>query len=61
MTEDRLDQAGQPATRVQTLPDENKRWKSNDHFGDATEIENIHAGALYRLRITRQGKLILNK
>lgn len=61
MTEDRLEQAGLPATRAQTIPAENKRWKSNDLFGESNEIEIIHAGALYRLRITRQGKLILNK
>jgi len=30
-------------------------------FGRATEIGLSHQGILYRLRITRQGKLILNK
>ena len=30
-------------------------------FGDRREITISHQGALYRLRITRQGKLILNK
>lgn len=30
-------------------------------FGTATEIAITHADAVYRLRITRQGKLILNK
>lgn len=30
-------------------------------FGSATEIAITHADAVYRLRITRQGKLILNK
>lgn len=34
---------------------------SRELFGDAKEIEIDHEGALYRLRITRQGKLILNK
>lgn len=30
-------------------------------FGGAREIAIDHDGTLYRLRITRQGKLILNK
>jgi hemin uptake protein HemP len=30
-------------------------------FAGSTEIELIHEGAVYRLKITRQGKLILNK
>jgi len=30
-------------------------------FQDRREITIAHEGALYRLRITRQGKLILNK
>ena len=30
-------------------------------FGRQTEIGIAHAGVVYRLRITRQGKLILNK
>ena len=34
---------------------------SADLFGSATEIAITHADAVYRLRITRQGKLILNK
>jgi hemin uptake protein HemP len=35
--------------------------RSTDLFGAATEIGIVHAGEVYRLRITRQGKLILNK
>lgn len=30
-------------------------------FGDRTEIRIAHGNAIYRLRITRAGKLILNK
>ena len=30
-------------------------------FGSAQEIGILHQGSLYRLKITRQGKLILNK
>lgn len=38
-----------------------KRFTSGDLFGDAQEILIEHAGQEYRLRITRQGKLILTK
>ena len=34
---------------------------SNTLFAGAHEIGIEHHGALYRLKITRQGKLILNK
>nr|WP_246734921.1 hemin uptake protein HemP [Chelativorans sp. ZYF759] len=34
---------------------------SQSLFKGATEIVIDHGGAKYRLRITRQGKLILNK
>lgn len=30
-------------------------------FGGASEIAIVHQGLTYRLRITRQGKLVLNK
>jgi hemin uptake protein HemP len=35
--------------------------RSEDLFGRDTEVEIAHAGVTYLLRITRQGKLILNK
>ncbi len=35
--------------------------ESRDLFGEANEIGIMHEGALYRLRVTRAGKLILNK
>jgi hemin uptake protein HemP len=34
---------------------------SAELFGGANEIRIVHGQALYRLKITRQGKLILNK
>ncbi|WP_309085916.1 hemin uptake protein HemP [Chelativorans sp.] len=34
---------------------------SDELFGGAQEIAIAHAGSYYRLKITRQGKLILNK
>lgn len=42
-------QAGQPSFTTEEL------------FGGATEIGIAHQGLTYRLRITRQGKLVLNK
>ena len=36
-------------------------YSSSDLFGDKTEIRIEHHGALYRLRITRSGGLLLNK
>jgi len=38
-----------------------RRLDSSDLFAGATEIEIAHESAVYRLKITRQGKLILNK
>ena len=35
--------------------------EANELFGDENEIGIIHKGAMYRLRVTRGGKLILNK
>ncbi|WP_307233479.1 hemin uptake protein HemP [Pararhizobium capsulatum] len=34
---------------------------SHDLFRGKTEIQIAHDGAIYRMKITRQGKLILNK
>ncbi|MCZ4291774.1 hemin uptake protein HemP [Hoeflea alexandrii] len=42
------------AANTQAIP-------SSALFSDRREITISHEGALYRLRITRQGKLILNK
>jgi hemin uptake protein HemP len=36
-------------------------YHSTELFRGATEIEIVHNGAIYLLKITRQGKLILNK
>lgn len=37
------------------------RYRAAELFGAARELLIEHRGATYRLRITRQGKLILNK
>jgi hemin uptake protein HemP len=36
-------------------------FTTEELFGSATEIGIAHQGLTYRLRITRQGKLVLNK
>nr|WP_293292466.1 hemin uptake protein HemP [Oricola sp.] len=36
-------------------------YESSNLFRGSTEIGIEHEGAIYRLKITRQGKLILNK
>lgn len=43
-----------------TQPDV-RTLRSQDLFHGARELTIDHHGALYRLKITRQGKLILNK
>ena len=45
----------------QLPPSELKRLSSEELIGPAREVLIRHAGCDYRLRITRQGKLILTK
>ncbi|WP_127144511.1 hemin uptake protein HemP [Pelagibacterium montanilacus] len=42
-------------------PDRSGVIPSHKLFGQAREVAIDHDGTVYRLRITRQGKLILNK
>lgn len=44
-----------------SLPSQMPVVESRQLFGSASEIGIVHQGSLYRLKITRQGKLILNK
>lgn len=44
-----------------TVPSEPRLYRSTDLFGGRTEILIEHVGERYRLRCTRQGKLILTK
>ena len=55
-----------PARKVRMQPDganegEFAIIEASTLFGRSREIGISHEGALYRLKITRQGKLILNK
>lgn len=47
--------------RVERAPFSVRTLSSNSLFQGEHEIGIEHHGALYRLKITRQGKLILNK
>ena len=50
-----------PERPPQPVRDPARIVKSTTLFNGEREIGIEHAGALYRLKITRQGKLILNK
>ncbi|MGP2492177.1 hemin uptake protein HemP [Mesorhizobium sp. PUT5] len=52
---------GQAAVRTERIPLSVRTLSSNALFQGEHEIGIEHHGALYRLKITRQGKLILNK
>jgi hemin uptake protein HemP len=54
MADDQKDNPGQPTKAI-------KVWQSADLFGKARIVQIEHHGEVYQLRITRQGKLILNK
>lgn len=47
--------------RASTLESKLKTYGSRELFNGYHEVAIEHGGSLYRLRITRQGKLILNK
>lgn len=49
------------SVRVERSPLSVRTLSSNSLFQGEHEIGIEHHGALYRLKITRQGKLILNK
>lgn len=50
-----------PPTRFQSAVEPIRNISSRHLFGDAPEIRIEHLGQIYRLRRTRNGKLILNK
>ena len=63
----RADQADGRSTAATPAPASPKgaepvrRYDTRELFGPDAEIEIIHQRSVYRLKITRQGKLILNK
>lgn len=42
-------------------PARQRRWRSSELFGSAQEVEIEHGDAVYRLRLTSLGKLIMTK
>jgi hemin uptake protein HemP len=60
--EDLRDMTTSPDTAEKPeLPAGQPSFTTEQLFGSATEIGIAHQGSTYRLRITRQGKLVLNK
>ena len=50
-----------PMTETVSQQKDSKKYDSKQLFGDAKVVLIEHVGQVYRLLITRQGKLILNK
>jgi hemin uptake protein HemP len=50
-----------PEAGVVDAQAERRRFDSRELFGPGHEVEIAHAGAIYRLRRTSLGKLILTK
>lgn len=48
-------------TETESQQKDSKTYDSKQLFGDAKIVLIEHLGQVYRLLITRQGKLILNK
>lgn len=61
----RLNAGSHPELKTDHRPDVKvplvNRYTSSQLFGDKSEIEIEHEGAVYRLRLTKFGKLVLNK
>ena len=57
MADDQKDDPGELAESLKGI----KVWQSAELFGKARLVQIEHHGEVYQLRITRQGKLILNK
>jgi hemin uptake protein HemP len=59
----RLETGGQAKSHVseQSYEPQLKTYGSRELFNGSREVAIEHGGSLYRLKITRQGKLILNK
>jgi len=58
-----VDAAGSAQSRAseQSYEPQLKTYGSRELFNGSREVAIEHGGSLYRLKITRQGKLILNK
>lgn len=61
MAQDAERTAGDMTPRTPPPAPTDRILESRALFGGRTEITISHDGVLYRMKITRQGKLILNK
>jgi hemin uptake protein HemP len=52
---------GENATSRETPPVQRSMIRSEELFGGRRELGILHGGGMYRLSLTRQGKLILTK
>ncbi len=50
-----------PASEAESKCAARQSWRSEELLGDRTEVLILHNAEVYRLRLTRQGKLILYK
>lgn len=57
MCDEQVDKSGELPESPKTI----KVWQSAQLFGEAKLVQIEHGSEVYQLRITRQGKLILNK
>ena len=60
-TQSQIASASHPATTPPCLPEADIILRSEELFAAKTEIVILHNGERYRLRLTRRGKLILQK
>jgi hemin uptake protein HemP len=58
---DSRDVSGEGALPSQGSASALRTYSTSELFGQSREIGIAHEGAIYRLRITRMGKLILTK
>jgi hemin uptake protein HemP len=61
MTETNVEQPAPPEPPENGPPQAREAWRSEELLGDKTEVQILHNNEVYRLRRTRQGKLILYK
>jgi hemin uptake protein HemP len=56
-----IDQLARPAPIEGQAPEPREAWRSEELLGERAEVMIVHNNEVYRLRRTRQGKLILYK
>jgi len=56
-----IEQQNRVAPEEDSLVPQIRLFQASALFGSSKEIGIVHDGALYRLRVTRAGKLILTK